>query len=280
MSKKRILFVNTEVSPYTPDTNLAQAGCILPQAMQESGYETRIFMPRFGCINERRNQLHEVIRLSGMNFVIADTDHPLVIKVASLLPQRIQVYFVDNDDYFSNRLVYADKNGVEYADQNERCMFFARGVVETVRKLRWIPDIIYFQGWFAAIAPMLIKRVFGEDPCFRNAKLIFGLYDNAFKTHWPSSSSQMIKIDGITRNDISEIRDKQINNTMLCNFAIKYCDGVVCADKGVDHEIMVRANELGKKVLDLSEEAEFDAQKYQDFFAGFFEQKEELEEQH
>ena len=148
---KKILFINQEIVPYVPDSELALMGKALPQVMQEGGHEIRTFMPKWGNINERRGQLHEVIRLSGMNLIIDDTDHPLIIKVASIAQTRIQVYFIDNDDYFSKRQMTIDENGVDYADNGERAIFFARGVLETVKKLRWVPDIIHVQGWMGAV---------------------------------------------------------------------------------------------------------------------------------
>jgi len=270
MSKTRILFINSEVEPYMSDSHLATFGRELPQAIQESGHEIRIFMPRFGTINERRNQLHEVIRLSGMNLIINETDHPLVIKVASLMPQRIQVYFIDNDDYFTQRDVYTDNSGKEYADQAERCLFFARGIAETIKKLRWTPDVIYCQGWFAAVAPLYLKRAMSDDPCFRNSKIVLGLYDNAFETPWPATTHQTFRVPGITKSDVSEIKDKQLTHTALCKFAIKNCDGVIITDPGIDNEIIEYAKNNQKAILDCSCDEEIEAEKYSMFFDSFF----------
>ena len=148
---KKILFINQEITPYVPETELSVMGKKLPQAMLDKGHEIRTFMPKWGNINERRGQLHEVIRLSGMNLIINDTDHPLIIKVASIQSTRIQVYFIDNDDYFTKRQMSFDENGEDYADNGERAIFFARGVLETVKKLRWTPDIIHCQGWMSGV---------------------------------------------------------------------------------------------------------------------------------
>ena len=141
MKAKKVLFINQEIVPYVPESELSHMGRFLPQSIQEKGYEIRTFMPKWGNINERRGQLHEVIRLSRMMLIIDETDHPLIIKVASIPATRIQVYFIDNDDYFTKRLMAEDENGVEYPDNGERAVFFARGVLETVKKLRWAPDI-------------------------------------------------------------------------------------------------------------------------------------------
>ena len=157
MKKAKVLFVSQEITPFLELTEIAKIARHLPQGIQEKGKEIRTFMPRFGLINERRNQLHEVIRLSGMNLIIDDTDHPLIIKVASIPSSRIQVYFIDNDDYFMKRQMAVDETGEEYPDNGERAIFFARGVLETVKKLRWTPDIIHCQGWMAAVVPLYIK---------------------------------------------------------------------------------------------------------------------------
>ena len=162
----KVLFITQEITPYVSESEMANIGRNLPQAIQEKGREIRTFMPKWGNINERRNQLHEVIRLSGMNLIIDDTDHPLIIKVASIQSARMQVYFIDNDDYFQNRLQTADENGVEYDDNDSRAIFYARGVLETVKKLRWCPDVIHCHGWMTALAPLYIKKAYKDEPSF------------------------------------------------------------------------------------------------------------------
>lgn len=264
MSKTKVLFINTELKPYMNEGRMAEIGKALTQGMIDSGHEIRTFMPRFGQINERRNQLHEVIRLSGMNLIINETDHPLIIKVASVQATRMQVYFIDNDDYFTNRHKYGDRKG-EYDDNGERCFFFARGVVETIRKLRWVPDVIYCQGWFAAIAPIYIKKHYGDDPCFRNAKIVTALFDNAFTKPMPASLYQTIKCEGITKADLSEIREKQVTCDMLYRLAIKFSDGVIVSDEGINPELEEYATKLNRKVLHATEE-EPDFAKYEKFF--------------
>ena len=158
----KILFISQEIFPYLPESDIANQSRYLPQAVQERGRETRTFMPKFGLVNERRNQLHEVIRLSGMNLIIDDTDHPLIIKVASIQSARLQIYFIDNDDYFQNRLQTCDENGLEYEDNDSRAIFYARGVLETVKKLRWVPDVIHCHGWLTALAPLYIKKAYAD----------------------------------------------------------------------------------------------------------------------
>ena len=176
MAKKKILFINQEIAPYVPDSIMSLIGRDLPQAIQEKGYEIRIFMPKWGNINERRGQLHEVQRLSGMNLIIDDTDHPLIIKVASIQSAKIQVYFIDNDDYFNKRQMEKDEQGEDYPDNGERAIFFARGVLETVKKLRWVPDIIHCQGWMSAVVPLYIKTAYHDEPSFTNTKVVTSLF--------------------------------------------------------------------------------------------------------
>ena len=161
---KKILFITQEMVPFVPETDMAQMGRYLPQAVQEKSREIRSFMPKWGTINERRNQLHEVIRLSGINIVVDDTDHPLVIKVASITAARMQIYFIDNDDFFEKRKMATDDAGKEYEDNAERAAFYARGVLETIKKLRWSPDIIHCQGWMGSFVPLFIKTAYAEAP--------------------------------------------------------------------------------------------------------------------
>ena len=180
---KKVLFINQEITPYVPETNMSVMGRDLPQKVQEAGLEIRTFMPKWGNINERRGQLHEVIRLSGMNLIIDDTDHPLIIKVASIPQSRIQVYFIDNDDYFTKRQMTTDEAGEEYADNGERAIFFARGVLETVKKLRWTPDIIHCQGWMSAVVPFYVKKAYHEEPSFANTKIVTSLFSEQIQVY-------------------------------------------------------------------------------------------------
>ena len=265
MSKAKVLFIDTEVAPYTPETSMATMGRRLLQGIQDAGHEIRTFMPRFGIINERRNQLHEVIRLSGMNLIINETDHPLIIKVASIQAARLQVYFIDNDDYFTHREKYADEQGNEYEDNGERAFFFARGVAETIRKLRWVPDVVYCQGWFAGIAPILLKKHFDDDPCFRNCKIVTALFDNAYQQPLPPNLATTIKCEGITKADLSEVRDKPVTHTLFSRLAIKFSDGVIVTDPGIAPELIEYAEKQEKKIL-VATDAELDIDKYDKFF--------------
>jgi len=171
MEKKKILFVSQEITPFLPKSDLSTTARKLPQGVQEGGKEIRVFMPRFGVINERRHQLHEVIRLSGMNLIVDDLDHPLIIKVASIPTARMQVYFIDNEEYFKRKGVFTDSKDNEYEDNDERSMFFCRGVLETVKKLGWKPDVIHCHGWMTSLMPMYVKDIYKNDPHFSDTKV-------------------------------------------------------------------------------------------------------------
>lgn len=268
MNKTKILFINTEVMPYLPEERMSSIGRILPQSMQEYGHEVRTFMPRFGQINERRNQLHEVIRLSGMNLIINETDHPLIIKVASIQQARMQVYFIDNDEFFTKREKYGNEHG-EYSDNAERCVFFARGVIETIRKLRWKPDVVYCHGWFSAIAPVYIKKSFGEDPCFRGTKVVFDMFDNGFCGHLMGNFYHTVKREGVLKADLIEVKDKQVDYTALCKLAVKFSDGLIISDNTPEAAVIREyAESRGLKIMDATER-ELDVTKYDKFFELF-----------
>src|SRR5436190_7530316 len=180
MKKAKVLFVSQEITPFLELTEISKIARYLPQGIQERGKEIRTFMRRFGLINERRNQLHEVIRLSGMNLIIDDSDHPLIIKVASIQAARMQVYFIDNEEYFQRKQIYRDAAGTFFPDNDDRAIFFGRGVLETVKKLGWSPDIIHCHGWMTALVPLLIKTSYKDDPMFHNSKVVYSLYNDQF----------------------------------------------------------------------------------------------------
>ena len=236
MAKKKILFINQEISPYVPDTSLSVLGRELPKAMQERDHEIRTFMPKWGTINERRGQLHEVIRLSGMNLIINDTDHPLIIKVASIVGTRVQVYFIDNDDYFSKRQMTADENGVDYADNGERAIFFARGVLETVKKLRWVPDIIHCQGWMSAVVPFYIKTAYKDEPSFADAKVVTSLFTKNITNDLGASFKQSVEYRDAKPALLSAYNDS-FDFEELGKLAIDYSDGIMIAQEEVNAEL-------------------------------------------
>jgi starch synthase len=252
MEKAKVLFISQEITPYLPESEMSKIGRYLPQGIQESGKEIRTFMPRFGCINERRNQLHEVIRLSGMNLIIDDTDHPLIIKVASIQAARMQVYFIDNEDYFQRKETLVNTDGTEFEDNDERAIFFARGVLETTKKLRWAPDIIHCHGWFTALAPLYLKKAMNEDPHFVNSKVVFSVYENSFKSQWDEHFKEKLKLEGIEDSDI-EILGKP-DFVSLNKLAISMSDGVIQGSENIHPEIESYIKESKKPFLGYQDE--------------------------
>jgi len=247
MEKTRILFISQEITPYVTETEMSVIGRYLPQGIQEKGREIRAFMPRFGTINERRNQLHEVIRLSGMNLIIDDTDHPLIIKVASIQSARMQVYFIDNDDYFQRKTDIFDKNEKPFADNDERVIFFARGVLETVKKLRWSPDLIHCHGWFTGLVPIFLKKAYKDNPLFRGTKVVYSAYNDELNMPFNEKFRKKIKVDGITDRDTSILKEPTYEN--LIKLAIQFSDGVICGHKTIPSNIEEHLTTLKKPVL-------------------------------
>ncbi len=252
-SVNRVLFVNSEIFPYLPETEIAKIGRFLPQGIQERKKEIRSFMPRYGCINERKNQLHEVIRLSGMNIIINDVDRPLVIKVASISAARMQVYFIDNEDYFHRKSIYHDADGNFFKDNGERAIFFARGVLETVKKLRWAPDIIHCQGWISQILPIYLKKAYIDDPIFSKSKIVLSLYDDMPTDEFPEDFKDRIIFGGVTADDV-KIMDKP-TGINLAKLAVDYSDGVIMGSENISEELVSYCKESGLPVLPYNAES-------------------------
>ena len=250
---KKILFINQEIAPYVPDSELSLLGRDLPHAIQEQGFEIRTFMPKWGNINERRGQLHEVIRLSGMNLIIDETDHPLIIMVATIPSVKVQVYFIDNDDYFSRRQMDKDENGADYADNGERAIFFARGVLETVKKLRWVPDIIHCQGWMSAVVPFYIKTAYHDEPSFTNTKVVSSLFANSMNSPLDSNFKRCLEFRDATAELLKPYKDL-FDFDELSKLAIDYSDGVVAAVEGVNKDLLDYASEKNIPVLNYSKD--------------------------
>ncbi|MDR1372209.1 MAG: glycogen/starch synthase [Dysgonamonadaceae bacterium] len=237
MSEKKVLFITTEISPYLPDTDMSLIARDLPSGIQERGREIRTFMPKFGLVNERRNQLHEVIRLSGLNIIINEADHQLVIKVASIHSVRMQVYFIDNDDFFLRKHILRDENGKEFSDNDERSIFYIRGVMETIKKLRWAPDIIHCHGCITALAPIYIKKHYKSDPSFKHAKVVYSLYSDDFKQPYNASFAKKAKIEGVSQNDLRSIKENPDFIT-ISKLAIDFSDGIIIGSENVNPELV------------------------------------------
>ena len=268
MTKKKILFISQEIEPYTSKSDNAHIGRYLPQGIQEKGKEIRTFMPRFGTINERRHQLHEVIRLSGMNLIIDDGDHPLLIKVASIQAARMQIYFIDNDDYFTKRKNLVDENGEFSKDNDERITFFAKGVFETVKKLRWSPDIIYCQGWFTSMVPLMLKKEYKDDPTFANSKVVFSCCNDAFNETLDTKLKEKILTENIKSSDVELLSDPTYDN--ICKLAMDYSDAIIINNKDVKDELKDYATKSGKTMTTYSSEEEY-INEYDEFFNNIIE---------
>ncbi len=274
MRKARVLFVSQEITPYLDETHIGKITRRLPQAIQEKGKEIRTFMPKYGNINERRHQLHEVIRLSGMNIVINNADHPLIIKVASIPTARMQVYFIDNDDYFQRKSVLTDKaTGKAFDDNDERSVFFNRGVIETVKKLGWAPDVIHCHGWFTGLMPLYIKKAFAEDPLFADTKIIFTIYDEEYTKSLNKKIIDKALIDGVTKKDLKHIEDASYVNLM--KLAIDYSDGITFGSEKINEDLIKYAKKSGKAILEFKGEAEY-TDAYNEFYDLVLEDSEVL----
>lgn len=249
MTNNRILFISQEINPYLPANPISSLGKALPVGMQGRGYEVRTFMPKFGNVNERRNQLHEVIRLSGMNIVINDNDHPLIIKVASLQPSRIQVYFIDNDDYFQKLASDIDSVGSNRPDNDERDIFFARGTLETAKKLRWDPKIIHCSGWITALIPMYLKRLYADDPSFKGAKVVYSILPGKIETPLEPNFFAKLKADGISSRDLKKFQDLAPDTNMFHRMAIDFSHAVIIQDPDIDPDLYDYIIQTGKPVL-------------------------------
>lgn len=246
---KKILFINQEIVPYVPDSNLSLMGKALPQAILDNGHEIRTFMPKWGTINERRGQLHEVIRLSGMNLIIDDTDHPLIIKVATIVQTRVQVYFIDNDDYFTKRQMIQDEQGEQFTDNGERAIFFARGVLETVKKLRWVPDIIHVQGWMGAMIPLYIKTAYSEEPSYASTKVVTSLFPKEYDLKLGANFKKCVEYREAKASMLDKYSD-DFTFDDLAKLAIDYSDGIIAGHQDVSPQLLKYAKDSNVPTLD------------------------------
>ena len=261
MDVKKVLVVSQEIEPYIAPNAVSTFSRELSQTVQESGVEVRAFMPRYGAVNERRNQLHEVIRLSGLNIDIDDVDYPLIIKVATLAPTRLQVYFIDNDEFFSRH----NAQGILETDSDpelndERAMFFVRGVAETVKKLRWEPAVIHSIGWLTGLVPLYVKKIYNEDPAFRNAKVVYSLAaDPKVDSALNPRMVERLEADGIAPECLEAIRNT--THRELHKLAIDFADAIAVSTEGVDPELIAYARATGKPMLESA-----DVKKYYEFY--------------
>lgn len=262
MGKTKLLFITHEMSPFLDLTAISKITRTLPQAMQEKGFEIRILMPRFGNINERRNRLHEVIRLSGMNIIIDETDNPLIIKVASIPAARMQVYFLDNEDYFHRKYVFNDAKGKFYADNDERSIFFCKGALETVKKLGWSPDIVHCHGWMSSLVPAYLKTNYKDDPTFKDAKVVYSIYENTFEGSLGDAFAKKALVKGMDEKDTAGYTNATHNGLNIA--AIQYSDAIVLGAENIDAEVLNFVKKSEKPVLEHSSTA--DLENYYNFY--------------
>jgi len=263
MNGKKVLYVSSEVIPYLPNNDISSLSYNLPKMVNENGGQTRIFIPKYGIINERRHQLHEVIRLSGMNLIIDDIDMPLIIKVASIPKERMQVYFIDNDEYFKNRgLHFNNKNKKLYKDNDERAIFFAKGVVETIKKLNWSPDIIHLHGWFTALFPLYLNTYYKDEPIFADSKIVTSIYKKDFTGVVSKKIKSKVEFDLIPKEETEFLSKSNYNN--LIKLSIKHSDGIVSSSKEITNGFNEIIDESKKPHLCYNSSIEKNA--YVDFY--------------
>lgn len=248
MSKKKVLIVTQEMEPYTNLSIVSKIVRELPGRISKEGMDIRILMPRFGTINERRHRLHEVVRLSGMNIIVDEDDYPLIIKVASLPGARLQVYFLDNDEFFRRKQMFKDKENNVFSDNAERMVFFCKGVMETVRKFGWPPDIIHCHGWMTSLIPLYLKKAYKDDPIFRNAKLLYSIYESPFDKNLEDRFLEKASINNLHEDDLKAyMNDGRLD---LHHGALTYADGSILGspDLKEDEELMAYLNSLDQPV--------------------------------
>ena len=272
MGKKKILFVSQEIMPYLPETYMSNIGLNLPKHSIELGNETRVFLPKFGVIKEKTNNLHEVIRLSGMNLILDDFDHQLIIKVASIQSARMQIYFIDNDEYFPKKIMFHDEEGKFLENNEERMIFYCKGVIETVKKLGWAPEMIHCQGWFSSLIPMYIKKIYNEDPLFKDTKVIYNVFDTEFEGSLNSGIINKLLFENkLEESDLSMLQNPTFEN--LSKFAIGYSDAVIQGSENINKKVLDYMKNSELPCMGYPGEEEYE-EKYNNFFDSLVEEEE------
>ena len=277
MAKKKVLIITQEMNPYTAISEISEIARRLPQYVQQKGMEIRVLMPKFGTINERRHRLHEVVRLSGMNIIVDDDDFPLIIKVASLPGARMQVYFLDNEDFFKRKSVFTDDEGQPFDDNLDRMVFFCKGVVETVKKFGWPPDIIHCHGWMTSLVPLYIKTAYKNEPLFRDSKVVYSVYDNALTDGFGDDFLSKASINSLTEDDLANYkRDGKIR---VHEGAASFADALIVGSESLVGEETEALKEKGKPVLEFVDtDPKVYLPAYMEFFKSLIDPKEDEEE--
>tara|TARA_X000000950_G_scaffold288783_1_gene407359 strand:+ start:1643 stop:2485 length:843 start_codon:yes stop_codon:yes gene_type:complete len=267
MKNRKILYVSSEVVPYLPENEISSMSFEIPKMVNKQGGQIRIFMPKYGNINERRHQLHEVIRLSGLNLVVNDLDMPLIIKVASIPKERIQVYFIDNEEYFNRKATFKDSSDKLFDDNDERCIFFAKGVLETIKRLNWSPDIIHVHGWMSALLPIYLKEIFKNEPIFQKSKIVTSLYANEFEKNLNKDMINKVLFDEIDQKSISDLKDPTYENLM--RIAIDYSDGIIIGSENVSSKTIEYLKAYKNPILNFQPQDSF-SESYTEFYNNLF----------
>ena len=269
-----MLIVSQEMQPYTAASEIANIARKLPQYIQEKGMEIRVLMPRFGTINERRHRLHEVVRLSGMNIIVDDDDYPLIIKVASLPEARMQVYFLDNEDFFKRKGIFNDADGKPFEDNSDRMVFFCKGVIETVKKFGWAPDVVHCNGWMTSLIPLYLKTAYKGEPLFQHSKVVYSVCNGSPEETFTDSFLAKASINNLTESDLKAYQNDQ--GIALHHGAIAFADALIQGSEDIDEDVKNALSETDKPVLEYQGEAGFEAP-YKDFFESLA--TEEVEEE-
>ena len=252
MEKTKVLLVTQELRPYTTETIMSDIVRALPKGINDAGMDIRLLMPRFGTINERRHRLHEVVRLSGMNIIVDDDDYPLIIKVASLPGLRIQVYFLDNDDFFKRKYIFEDKTGKVFDDNAERMAFFCKGALEIVKKFGWAPDIVHCNGWMTSLIPFYLKSAYSNEPLFELSKVIYSVYDQDYDENFGDEFFEKAAINNLKPDDLGAYRHG--DGVQLDLGAIQYSDAVIRGEEDLPEAVEAYLSETDKPVLAYQEE--------------------------
>jgi len=267
MKNRKILYVSSEVVPYLPENEISSMSFEIPKMVNKQGGQIRIFMPKYGNINERRHQLHEVIRLSGLNLVVNDLDMPLIIKVASIPKERIQVYFIDNEEYFNRKATFKDSGDKLFKDNDERCIFFAKGVLETIKRLNWSPDIIHIHGWMSALLPIYLKENFKNEPIFQKSKIVTSLYANEFEKSLNNDMINKVLFDEIDKKNISDLIEPTYEN--LTRIAINYSDGIILGSENISPKTIKFLKDYKNPILNFQPKDSF-SESYLEFYNNLF----------
>ena len=267
MKNRKILYVSSEVVPYLPENEISSMSFEIPKMVNKQGGQIRIFMPKYGNINERRHQLHEVIRLSGLNLVVNDLDMPLIIKVASIPKERIQVYFIDNEEYFNRKATFKDSGDKLFKDNDERCIFFAKGVLETIKRLNWSPDIIHIHGWMSALLPIYLKENFKNEPIFQKSKIVTSIYANEFEKSLNNDMINKVLFDEIDKKNISDLIEPTYEN--LTRIAINYSDGIILGSENISPKTIKFLKDYKNPILNFQPKDSF-SESYLEFYNNLF----------